>query len=141
MDPENSPSSTPEIAPDHAGSEPILPLDRGWQQSLPGMSMNARGSGEPGPVETGVRGQIQAMRSERLLTPMHDGRVALAIRAARDVDQSEGIGAPSGRAKLLEVLDGILAGLPEVEVSAPGLLEDILEAILDGEDETEDVTA
>lgn len=142
MAPKNTPETTPATAPDHPGSEQITPLDRGWQQSLPGLSTSRRGSEqEPGPVEVGVRAQIQAMQSDRLLTPMHDGRVALAIRAARDVDQSEGIGAPSGRAKLLEVLNGILDGLPEVEVTAPGMLEDVLEAILDGEDDHEDVTA
>lgn len=141
MIPQNTLESPPEITADHPGSAAVPPLERGWQASLPGMSMNHRGSVEPGPVELGVLAQIKAMETDRLLTDMHAGRVALALRAARDLDQSAGIGAPSGRAKLAEVLNGILDGLPEVEVTAPGLLEDVLEAIRDEDEPTSEVPA
>lgn len=96
------------------------------------MSMKAPGSEEPGEVEAGVREQIEHLRGQQLLTAAHAGQVALAIRTARDVDESRGIGAPSGRAKLMEVLNDILGELPQLEQRDPGMLDAVVAAIMGG---------
>lgn len=84
---------------------------------------------EPGPVETGVADQISRLMVDGLVTQHHAARVQLAMRAARDVDQSAGKGAPSGRANLLRVMNEILAELPALEVQSTTDLDRVLEAM------------
>lgn len=84
-----------------------------------------------GSVEVAVRKEIESKRRTGLINDSFAGWEALAIRAARDVDQSAGIGAPSGRAKLLEVANSILENLPQPEVAQTTDLDRALEAILD----------
>lgn len=84
-----------------------------------------------GPVEKAVRTELDSKRASGIITDAHAGWEALAIRAARDVDQSAGIGAPSGRAKLLEVANSILENLPQPEVTSTSDLDRVLATILD----------
>ena len=84
-----------------------------------------------GPVEQAVRKELEQKRGTGLITDAFAGWEALAIRAARDVDQSAGIGAPSGRAKLLEVANSILENLPQPEVAQTSDLDRVLATILD----------
>lgn len=84
---------------------------------------------EPGPVESGVAEQISKLIADGLVTQHHSARVQLALRAARDVDQSAGKGAPSGRANLLRVMNEILAELPALEVQSTTDLDRMLEAM------------
>lgn len=97
---------------------------------LPGLEPPELDPAHRGPVEVGVRKEIENKRAAGLIDDSFAGWEALAIRAARDVDQSAGIGAPSGRAKLLEVLNQILANLPQQETTQTTDLDRALEAIL-----------
>lgn len=60
------------------------------------------------------------------------GQIAQAKLLAREVDRSAGIGRPSGRAQLHDVLRRLLAELPAPEVAPQSSeLERVLAAILD----------
>lgn len=84
----------------------------------------------PGPVESGVISQLEALRKEGYLSLEHSGLEALAIAAARDVDLSTGKGAPSGRAQLLRTMNEILANLPVAPpVAETEFLEKTLQAV------------
>lgn len=88
---------------------------------------------EAGPVEIGIGVQIEKLTADGWITGHHAGQVALAVRAARDVDQSQGKGAPSGRANLLRVMKEILEMLPQPEQQTSGALDKALEAIMSGD--------
>lgn len=92
---------------------------------------------EMGDVEKGVRAQVEKLQQDGYVTGHHAGAVALVIRAARDVDQSAGKGAPSGRANLLRVMNEILSELPAPEVQQSDALDRALEAIMAGGEENE----
>lgn len=102
-------------------------------QELPGFATNRPESKEPGPVELGITEQIEKLTADGWITGHHAGQVALAVRAARDVDQSQGKGAPSGRANLLRVMKEILEMLPQPEQQTSGALDRALEAIMAGD--------
>src|SRR5690606_32202726 len=82
---------------------------------LPGLEVKKDDPNVIGPVEAGISEQVDRLRGDGWITPHHAGFVALALRAARDVDQSAGKGAPSGRANLLRVMNEILESLPHPE--------------------------
>jgi hypothetical protein len=84
---------------------------------------------ETGPVEIGVKAQVAELERGGWITAAHAGAVALALRAARDVDQSEGKGAPSGRANLLRSAKEILEMLPGPEIATGQDFEAALAAI------------
>lgn len=83
---------------------------------------------KPGAVEIGVKNQLDALETAGHLTAEHAGVRALALTAARDVDMSTGVGAPSGRAQLLRTLNEILASLP---VAPPAAEQDAFNAALE----------
>lgn len=99
------------------------------QLALAGFALPDQGPHEPGPVERGVTEQVEQLRRDGWITVHHAGTVALVLRAARDVDESAGKGAPSGRANLLRVMNEILAELPAPEAAQDGALEKALEAL------------
>lgn len=99
-------------------------------QELPGFGAKPAESLEAGPVEMGITEQIEKLTQDGFITTHHAGQVALAVRAARDVDQSQGKGAPSGRANLLRVMKEILEMLPQPEQQTSGALDRALEAIM-----------
>lgn len=98
---------------------------------LPGLELKKDDPNVIGPVETGISAQIEQLTGDGWITGHHAGFVALAIRAARDVDQSAGKGAPSGRANLLRVMNEILDSLPHPEDQSGDALDKALAAILD----------
>lgn len=97
---------------------------------LPGLAPPPPDPGEPGPVEVGIMAQVEKLREDGWITGHHAGQVALAIRTARDVDKSEGKGAPSGRANLLRVMKEILEMLPQPEQAASDALDRALAAMM-----------
>lgn len=105
-------------------------------KTAPGLfeiSMKAKQNGE-GDLESGVKAQIKELESQGVIRAEHSGIVALAIRAAREADQSEGIGAPSGRAALLKTMNEILSSLPQPEnTGGSSELDRVLEAIREPE--------
>lgn len=100
------------------------------EEMIPELAPQEPAPGEYGPVEEAVRKELDSKRASGLISDAFAGWEALAIRAARDVDQSAGIGAPSGRAKLLEVANSILENLPQPEVAQTSDLDRVLETIL-----------
>lgn len=100
-------------------------------ETFPGFAVKKEETTEAGPVELGIAVQIERLTEDGWITGHHAGQVALAIRAARDVDQSQGKGAPSGRANLLRVMKEILEMLPQPEQAADGALELALKTMMD----------
>lgn len=93
---------------------------------LPGFELKKDDPNVIGPVETGITKQVNQLTADGWVTTNHAGYVALAIRAARDVDQSAGKGAPSGRANLLRVMNEILESLPHPEDTSGDALDKAL---------------
>lgn len=98
---------------------------------LPGFEAEESKVFQIGPVETGIKQQIDRLTADGWVTDHHAGQVALAIRAARDVDESAGKGAPSGRANLLRAMKEILEMLPQPEASTDGEFNQLLAAVLE----------
>ncbi len=63
---------------------------------------------------------------------LYAGQIAQAVMLAREIDESRGIGRPSGRAQLHDVLRRLLAELPQPEIVASSELDRVLEAIQAG---------
>lgn len=87
-----------------------------------------------GPVESAVRSEIDHKRLAGVLDDSFSGWCALAIQTAFDIDNSAGIGRPSGRAMLYATLNDILANLPQPETVVTTELDKALEAIFNGPD-------
>lgn len=100
-------------------------------EELPGFAQKPQYSQGPGPVEQGIAEQVEILKADGWITAHHAGQVALAVRTARDVDQSQGRGAPSGRANLLRVMKEVLEMLPQPEAAAGDALDKALVAILE----------
>lgn len=103
-------------------------------ETLPGMDVKKPEKPEPGPVEIGIQAQIEKLTEDGWISQHHAGQVALAVRAAQDVDQSAGKGAPSGRANLLRAMKEILEMLPQPELIQGDALDRALEAMMNGQD-------
>ena len=103
-------------------------------ETLPGLAPKPPKKPDPGPVEIGIRAQVTKLSEDGWITEHHAGQVALAVRAAQDVDQSAGKGAPSGRANLLRAMKEILEMLPQPEAIQGDALDRTLEAILNGQE-------
>lgn len=101
-------------------------------ETLPGMDVKKPENTEPGPVQIGIQAQIEKLTEDGWISMHHAGQVALAVRAAQDVDQSAGKGAPSGRANLLRAMKEILEMLPQPELIQGDSLDRALEAMLNG---------
>lgn len=98
---------------------------------LPGLERPKDDPDQIGPVEIGITAQVAQLTADGWITGHHAGLVALALRTARDVDQSTGKGAPSGRANLLRVMNEILDSLPSPEDQSGDALDKALAMIMD----------
>lgn len=87
----------------------------------------------PGPLEQAVRDEIQHKIDTGLMDAgLYAGQIAQAIMLAGEVDKTRGVGRPSGRAQIHDVLHRLLFELPQPE-SAPTSsdLHLALDAIMD----------
>lgn len=93
-----------------------------------------RAEEQPGPNEQAARTMIAARVAAGLLDDeLFAAEIAAVITEARDVDQSQGIGRPSGRAQLYATYHDALATIPRPEiVAAASDLERALEVIQGG---------
>ena len=103
-------------------------------ETLPGLEPKKPEKPQPGPVEIGIQAQVKKLTEDDWITDHHAGQVALAVRAAQDVDQSAGKGAPSGRANLLRAMKEILEMLPQPELIQGDALDRALEAMMNGQE-------
>lgn len=93
---------------------------------LPGLAPN---NGELINVEKHLRTQVDKLRELGLITAAHEGTVALALLAARNVDTMGQAGAPSGRANLLKATADVFAMLPTADDVESDAAADIIAAI------------
>lgn len=104
-------------------------------ESIPGLEMPEPEAPKAGPVETGLRRQIQVLREQEILTDAHAAWEAHALSTARDIDFSDRMlnGRPSGRAALRDSFTKILESMPAPEVVQTSNLDKVLAAIMDDE--------
>lgn len=84
-----------------------------------------------GEMEQALDEQVQKLQELGYLETHHNGLIALARAAARDVDWSTGMGAPSGRANLLRAMKEILEIIPQPEAASKDSLDLVVEAMRD----------
>lgn len=104
-------------------------------ESIPGLEVPEPPAPPMGEVEAATRKQLLALREQEVITDAHAAWEAHAISTARDIDRSEGVGRPSGRAALRDSLTKILEGMPAPEVTQTSELDKVLAAIMGGPDE------
>jgi len=92
-----------------------------------------------GSMEKAIGRQVDVLRRLGYIEDHHAGQVELALHTARDVDRSFGKGAPSGRANLLRVMNEILESLPHPEAASRDKLDEVVQALLADDDDTESV--
>ena len=87
----------------------------------------------PGPLEQAVRAEIERKIETGLMdADLYAGQIAQAIMLAGEVDRSVGVGRPSGRAQIHDVLHRLLFELPQPEAAPTSSdLHLALERILD----------
>lgn len=102
-------------------------------EEIPGLEVPRPPAPPAGPVEVGLRTQIGELRRLEILTDAHAAWEAHALSTARDIDQSEGQGRPSGRAALRDSFTKILESMPAPEAVQTSTLDKVLEAIMDPE--------
>ena len=87
----------------------------------------------PGPLELAVRAEIEHKIETGLMDKgMYAGQIAQAIMLASEVDKTRGVGRPSGRAQIHDVLHRLLFELPQPEAAPTSSdLHLALEKILD----------
>lgn len=87
----------------------------------------------PGPLEQAVRAEIQHKIDTGLMDAgLYAGQIAQAIMLAGEVDKTVGVGRPSGRAQIHDVLHRLLFELPQPEAAPTSSdLHLALERILD----------
>lgn len=105
--------------------------------TLPGLEQASPPRPGAGELEKAVKRQLDKLRDLSYIEEHHAGLVQLALSAARDVDRSEGRGAPSGRANLLRVMNEILAAVPQPEAASKDALDAVLDAMRHDEDADE----
>lgn len=98
-------------------------------EKVPGLFDLEQPAREKGPLEEAIEVQIAALEADGFIDAKHAGLKQLALTAARDVDRSEGRGAPSGRANLLRVMNEILANVPQPEQANQDQLDAAVEAL------------
>lgn len=73
----------------------------------------------PGPIETAVRAELERKIGDGLMErDLYAGQIAQAVTLAREVDATVGVGRPSGRAQIHDVLHRLLFDLPQPERTA-----------------------
>lgn len=87
----------------------------------------------PGPLEQAVRAEIQHKIETGLMDQgAYAGQIAQAIMLAGEVDKTRGVGRPSGRAQIHDVLHRLLFELPQPEAAPTSSdLHLALEAIME----------
>ena len=87
----------------------------------------------PGPLEQAVRTEIEHKIDSGLMDrELYAGQIAQAIMLAGEVDKTVGVGRPSGRAQIHDVLHRLLFELPQPEAAPTSSdLHQALEAIMD----------
>lgn len=90
----------------------------------------------PGPVELAVQKEIEHKIADGILDgTLYAGQIAQLLAAARELDESRGVGRPSGRAQFHDVVHRMLMDLPQPEKAATSSdLDRALEAIMDMEE-------
>jgi ribosomal protein S12 methylthiotransferase accessory factor YcaO len=96
-------------------------------------------AGKLGPMEQSVVEQMDSLRSQGYIENHHAAVVMLARIAARDLDTSQGKGAPSGRANLIRAMKEILETVPMPEAASKDALADVVAAM--SQDDPADVLA
>lgn len=89
-----------------------------------------------GPVELAVQKEIERKIADGILdAALFAGQIAQLLAAARELDESRGVGRPSGRAQFHDVVHRMLMDLPQPEKAAPSSdLDRVLEAIMEMEE-------
>lgn len=90
----------------------------------------------PGPIEAAVRDELERKIADGLMDrDLYAGQIAQALTLAAEVDATVGVGRPSGRAQIHDVLHRLLFDLPQPEqVTASSELDRALEAIMRGDE-------
>lgn len=90
----------------------------------------------PGPVELAVQKEIDRKIADGILDgALYAGQIAQLLAAARELDESRGVGRPSGRAQFHDVVHRMLMDLPQPEKAAPSSeLDRVLAAIMETEE-------
>ena len=90
----------------------------------------------PGPIETAVTAELERKIADGLMDrDLYAGQIAQAVTLAREVDATVGVGRPSGRAQIHDVLHRLLFDLPQPErVASASELDRALELIMNGDD-------
>lgn len=85
-----------------------------------------------GPIATAVRAELDRKIESGLMdAELYAGQIAQALTLAAEVDATVGVGRPSGRAQIHDVLHRLLFDLPQPERAATTSdLDRALEAIL-----------
>lgn len=87
----------------------------------------------PGPLEQAVRAEIEHKIGTGLMdADLYAGQIAQAIMLAGEVDKTVGVGRPSGRAQIHDVLHRLLFELPQPDAAPTSSeLHLALEAIME----------
>ena len=101
-------------------------------ESIPGLEVPEPPAPPMGEVEASLRKQFAELRRQEVITDAHAAWEAHAIATGRDIDRSEGVGRPSGRAALRDSLTKILESMPQPEVTQTSELDKVLHAIMGG---------
>lgn len=97
---------------------------------LDGIAPPTPAYGEAGYVERALAKQVEAMTLAGSLTVEHAGAIALAMTAARQVDNiSLGGGRPSGRAMMLTAATKVFELLPDVAAVSEDKWADLMREI------------
>jgi len=85
-----------------------------------------------GPIATAVRAELDRKIADGIMdADLYAGQIAQALTLAAEVDATIGVGRPSGRAQIHDVLHRLLFDLPQPERAATTSdLDRALEAIL-----------
>lgn len=89
----------------------------------------------PGAIETAVRAELERKIADGLMDEhLYAGQIAQAITLAREVDATVGVGRPSGRAQIHDVLHRLLFDLPQPErITSSSELDRALSLIMEQE--------
>lgn len=87
---------------------------------------------QDGPIATAVRAELDRKIAAGIMdADLYAGQIAQALTLAAEVDATVGVGRPSGRAQIHDVLHRLLFDLPQPERAATtSELDRALEAIL-----------
>lgn len=96
--------------------------ERAFTPILDGLALPQTQYGRTGFVEAAMNRAIDAMQKTGDVDDRHAGSLALALVAARQVDEMGSHGRPSGRAMMLQAVVRVLELLPDPETANEGEL-------------------